>query len=66
MFYLCSLHNYVEYSNRVNTMYELRIRDRACKNQPCECKLHQVIFVTGFTKTVPIGTRNEIQFIADY
>ena len=24
------------------------------------------ICVTGFTKTVPIGTRNEIQFIADY
>ena len=23
-------------------------------------------YVTGFTKTVPIGTRNEIQFIADY
>ena len=22
--------------------------------------------VTGFMKTVPIGTRNEIQFIADY
>ena len=22
--------------------------------------------VTGFTKTVPISTRNEIQFIADY
>ena len=22
--------------------------------------------VTGFTKTVPNGTRNEIQFIADY
>ena len=25
-----------------------------------------LIYVTGFTKTVPIGTRNEIQFIADY
>ena len=24
------------------------------------------VYVTGFTKTVPIGTRNEIQFIADY
>ena len=24
------------------------------------------LFVTGFTKTIPIGTRNEIQFIADY
>ena len=24
------------------------------------------IYVTGFTKTVLIGTRNEIQFIADY
>ena len=24
------------------------------------------LYVTGFTKTVPIGTRNEIQFIADY
>ena len=24
------------------------------------------IYVTGFTKTVPIGTRNEIQFIGDY
>ena len=24
------------------------------------------ILVTGFTKTIPIGTRNEIQFIADY
>ena len=24
------------------------------------------IYVTGFTKTVPISTRNEIQFIADY
>ena len=23
-------------------------------------------YVTGFTKTVPISTRNEIQFIADY
>ena len=23
-------------------------------------------YVTGFTKTVPIGTRNELQFIADY
>ena len=23
-------------------------------------------YVTGFTKTVLIGTRNEIQFIADY
>ena len=23
-------------------------------------------FMTGFTKTVPIGTRNEIQFITDY
>ena len=26
----------------------------------------QSTIVTGFTKTVPIGTRNEIQFIADY
>ena len=26
----------------------------------------QGIFVTGFTKTIPICTRNEIQFIADY
>ena len=25
-----------------------------------------VTYVTGFTKTFPIGTRNEIQFIADY
>ena len=25
-----------------------------------------VIYVTGFTKTVLISTRNEIQFIADY
>ena len=24
------------------------------------------IYVSGFTKTVLIGTRNEIQFIADY
>ena len=24
------------------------------------------LFVNGFTKTVPISTRNEIQFIADY
>ena len=24
------------------------------------------IYVTGFTKTIPIGTRNEIQFVADY
>ena len=24
------------------------------------------LYVTGFTKTVLIGTRNEIQFIADY
>ena len=24
------------------------------------------LFVTGFTKTVPISTRNEIQFVADY
>ena len=24
------------------------------------------LIVTGFTTTVPIGTRNEIQFIADY
>ena len=24
------------------------------------------IYVTGFMKTIPIGTRNEIQFIADY
>ena len=24
------------------------------------------LYVTGFTKTVPISTRNEIQFIADY
>ena len=24
------------------------------------------IYVTGFTKTVPNNTRNEIQFIADY
>ena len=23
-------------------------------------------YVTGFTKTVPISTRNEVQFIADY
>ena len=23
-------------------------------------------YVTGFTKIVPIGTRNEIKFIADY
>ena len=23
-------------------------------------------YVIGFMKTVPIGTRNEIQFIADY
>ena len=23
-------------------------------------------YVTGFMKTIPIGTRNEIQFIADY
>ena len=26
----------------------------------------QLLHVTGFTKTIPIGTRNEIQFIADY
>ena len=25
-----------------------------------------MLYVTGFTKTVPIGSRNEIQFIADY
>ena len=25
---------------------------------------HQI--VTGFTKTIPIDTRNEIQFIADF
>ena len=25
-----------------------------------------LIYVTGFTKIVLIGTRNEIQFIADY
>ena len=25
-----------------------------------------LIYVTGFTKTILIGTRNEIQFIADY
>ena len=24
------------------------------------------VYVTGFTKTVPISTRDEIQFIADY
>ena len=24
------------------------------------------LYVTGFTKTIPISTRNEIQFIADY
>ena len=30
------------------------------------CELANKIIVTGFTKTVPIGTRNEIQFIADY
>ena len=28
--------------------------------------LWYIQYVTGFTKTVPIGTRNEIQFIADY
>ena len=29
-------------------------------------KIEYMLFVTGFTKTVLIGTRNEIQFIADY
>ena len=28
--------------------------------------LNTYVYVTGFTKTVPIGTRNEIQFIVDY
>ena len=28
--------------------------------------LHSCIYVTGFTKTVPIGTRNEVHFIAYY
>ena len=36
------------------SIYENTIKERDFAN------------VTGFTKTVPIGTRNEIQFIADY
>ena len=28
--------------------------------------IQALVYVTGFTKTVRIGTRNEIQFIADY
>ena len=34
----------------------------------CVCVCVSIIstYVTGFMKTVPIGTRNEIQFIADY
>ena len=33
---------------------------------PFHAKALWLLYVTGFTKTVPIGTRNEIQFIADY
>ena len=33
---------------------------------PKNCLWIAKLYVTGFTKTVPIGTRNEIQFIADY
>ena len=29
-------------------------------------KLSEILYVTGFTKIVLIGTRNEIHFIADY
>ena len=32
----------------------------------CELPKRVTLYVTGFTKTIPIGTRNEIQFIADY
>ena len=34
--------------------------------QICPVFAGPVTYVTGFTKTIPIGTRNEIQLIAEY
>ena len=55
----CELHEYmgmrVTYVNAVISSGEIRILAQTSS-----------IYVTGFMKTIAIGTRNEIQFIADY
>ena len=50
---------YAQKMSREVFLQLLRTKVRTCCHVFC-------IYVTEFTKTVLIGTRNEIQFIADY